>query len=320
MKVNIELLKELERSIDTINPERGKIPIKILGYGELSLVFEIVNDPQHYAYKRSPIFENEKQARKHEYIFREYNRILNEKINIKTPPFDALWFENDDGKIIFYGIQERIPPESVGNKIIHHLGKKEIETLVLKVMRELKKVWTFNKENKILEVGIDGQISNFAILYYDPNKPRVDENSELLYIDTFPPFFRKNGAEAMNMRLLTKALPSYIRGLVNAFFVDDLVGRYYIWRDVVIDLIANFFKEQLPKYLPRLLEIVNDFFNQEATKFEIEPITLEEVQKYYKSDKFIWALMYNLRIFDRYIKTKLFRKKYEFYLPGKIER
>lgn len=320
MEVNIELLKELERSIDTINPECGKIPIKILGYGELSLVFEIVNAPQHYAYKRSPIFENEKQARKHEYIFREYNRILNEEINIKTPPLDVVWFENDDGKIIFYVIQEKIPPESVGNKVIHQVGRKDIETLVFKVMREMKKVWTFNRENKIFEVGLDGQISNFAVLNYNPNKPRVDENSELLYIDIFPPFFRKNGAEAMNMRLLTKALPSYIRGLVTAIFVDDLVGTYYIWRDVAIDLIANFFKEQLPKYIPSLLIVVNDFFKQEATKFEIESITLEEVQKYYKFDKFVWALMYKLRIFDRYIKTKIFRKKYEFYLPGKIER
>ena len=320
MKVNIELLKELERSIDTINPERGKIPLKILGYGELSLVFEIVNDPQNYAYKRSPIFQNEKQARKHEYIFREYNRILNEELNIKTPPFDVVWFENDDGKIIFYAIQEKIPPESVGNKIIHQVGKKDIETLVLKVMREMKKVWTFNKKNKIFEVGLDGQISNFSVLNYDPNKPKVDENFELLYIDTFPPFFRKNGSEAMNMKILTKALPYYIRGLVNAFFVEDLVGRYYIWRDVAIDLIANFFKEQLPHHIPSLIKVVNKFFSQEAGEFEIELITLEEVQKYYKFDKFVWVFMYNLRILDRYVRTKLFRKKYEFYLPEKIRR
>jgi hypothetical protein len=320
MNVNIELLKELERSIDTINPERGKIPIKILGFGELSLVFEILNDPQHYAYKRSPIFENERQAKKHEYIFREYNRILNEEINIKTPPLDVVWFKNDEGRIIFYGIQEKIPADSVGNYLIHHVGQKDVETLILKVMREMKKVWTFNKENRVFEVGLDGQISNFAVLNYDPNNPRIDHNSQLLYIDTFPPFFRKNGTEAMNMRLLTKALPSYIRGLVNAIFVDDLVDRYYIWRDVAIDLIANFFKEQLPKYIPGLLKVVNDFFKQEARMFEIETISLKEIQKYYKFDKFVWALMYNLRIFDRYIKTKLFRKNYEFYLPGKIKR
>lgn len=320
MNVNIELLKELEQSIDTVNPERGKIPLKILGYGELSLVFEIVNDPQNYAYKRTPIFQNEKQARKHKYIFREYNRILNEELNIKTPSFDVVWFENDDGKIIFYAIQEKIPPESVGNKIIHQVGKKDIETLVLKVMREMKKVWTFNKKNRIFEVGLDGQISNFSVLNYDPNKPKVDENSELLYIDTFPPFFRKNGSEAMNMKLLTKALPYYIRGLVNAFFVEDLVGNYYIWRDVAIDLIANFFKEQLPHHIPSLIKVVNKFFSQEASEFEIESITLEEVQKYYKFDKFVWALMYNLRTFDRYVRTKLLRKKYDFYLPEKIKR
>ena len=32
MEINIELLKEFEKTLDTIHPERGKIPIKILGF------------------------------------------------------------------------------------------------------------------------------------------------------------------------------------------------------------------------------------------------------------------------------------------------
>ena len=40
MKVNISLLKKLEKTIDTLNPEKGKIPIKVLGFGEISLNLE----------------------------------------------------------------------------------------------------------------------------------------------------------------------------------------------------------------------------------------------------------------------------------------
>ncbi|MDX1797282.1 MAG: DUF6206 family protein [Candidatus Lokiarchaeia archaeon] len=320
MDVNIDLLKELERTIDTVNPERGKVPIKILGYGEITLVFEIVNDEHNYAYKRLPIFETREQAKKHEHIFREYNRFLNEEINIKTPPLEITWFESDEGKIIFYAIQEKIPSESVGNKVIHEIGTHDTEVLVLKALREMKKVWTFNKENEIFDVGLDGQISNFAVLNYDPNNPKVDENSQLIYVDTVPPFYRKNGDEAMEIELLTKSMPSFIRGLLKLIFLQDLIDRYYDWRLVIIDLVANFFKEQKPELIPSLIKTVNKFLKEEASNFNIEPLTFEEVQKYYKSDKFIWALYQRMRKFDRFIKTKLLRKKYDYYLPGKIER
>jgi len=320
MDINIDLLKELELTIDTVNPEKGKVPIRILGYGEITLVFEIVNDEYNYAYKRLPIFETHEQAKKHEYIFREYNRFLNEEIEIKTPPLEIVWFENTEGKIIFYTIQEKIPSESVGNKVIHQVGNNDTELLVLKALREMKKVWTFNKENKTYDVGLDGQISNFAVIDYDPNNPKVDDNSLLIYIDTVPPFYRKNGVEAMDIELLTKSMPSFIRGLLKLIFLQDLIDRYYDWRLVIIDLVANFFKEQKRELIPSLITTVNKFLKEEVSLFNIKPLTLEEVEKYYKSDKFIWNLYQRMRKFDRFIKTKLLRKKYDYYLPGKIER
>jgi len=70
VKIDIEILKKLERSIDTYNPEKGEVPIKILGFGEISLVFEIVGDPEQIAYKRIPIFENEKQVNRHIWAYK----------------------------------------------------------------------------------------------------------------------------------------------------------------------------------------------------------------------------------------------------------
>ena len=320
MKIDIELLKEFERTIDTIHPETGKIPIKILGFGEISLVFEIIGDPEQLAYKRIPVFDNEKQVRRHIWAYNEYCRTLENEIGLILPEHKVIWFLDDKNQIQFYSIQAKIDPESVGNKIIHHVTDDEVETLVVLVLRELKKVWTLNKEKVDLDVGLDGQISNFVLMDYDSKNPTVNENSKLLYLDTSTPMLRINGVEAMEAELFLNSTPSFLRFLIKAFFIQDVLDRYYDLRLVIIDLLANFFKEQMPKIIPRLIKRVNQFLNEEASEFELEHITFIEVQKYYKSDKMIWVIFQNARRIDRYVKTKLLKKTYDFYLPEKIKR
>ncbi|MFX1480457.1 MAG: DUF6206 family protein [Promethearchaeota archaeon] len=320
MKIDVELLKEFEKTLDTLRPERGKIPIKILGFGEISLVFEILNDPAHLAYKRIPIFDNEKQVKRHIWAYKEYCRILTEEIGLNLPQHDVIWFKNEMDEIKFYCVQQKIDPEAVGNKVIHQVSDKGIETLVLLAMREMKKVWTLNKENKTLEVGLDGQISNFVVVDYDHREPKISEASKLLYLDTSTPLFRRNNIEAMEAELFLKSAPSFLRFLIKALFLEEVVDRYYDWRLVAIDLIANFFKEQKPEIIPRLIKRMNQFFREEAKEFNIGQITFEEVHKYYKNDKMIWVIFQNARRLDRFLKSKLFKKKYDFYLPDKIKR
>ena len=320
MRIDTEVLKKLEQSIDTYNPENGEVPIKILGYGEISLVFEIVGDPKQIAYKRIPIFDNEKQVKRHIWAYNEYNRILIEEVGLNLPEYDVAWFKDEVGKIQFYCVQEKVSSESVGNRVIHEISNEDINTLILLAMRDMKKVWLFSKNHDTIDLGLDGQISNFAIIGYNPNNPKIEADTKLIYFDTSTPMFRKNGIEAMDAELFLKSTPSFLRFLVKAAFLDEVVDRYYDWRLVTIDLIANFFKEQRPELIPGIISIINKFFKEEASEFNMEPITFEEVQKYYKNDKMIWVIFQNARKIDRYIKTKLFKKKYDFYLPGKIKR
>ena len=320
MKIDIEVLKKLEKSIDTSNPEEGEVPIKILGYGEISLVFELLNNPEQIAYKRIPIFDNETQVERHIWAYNEYNRLLKEDVGLNLPEYDVAWFKDEEGKIQFYCVQEKFPAESVGNKVIHKLSDQDIKTLILLVMREMKKVWDYAKNHDTLDLGLDGQISNFAIIGFDPNNPKVDLDTKLIYFDTSTPMFRVDGKEAMEAVLFLKSAPSFLRWLLKALFLEETVGRYYDWRKVTIDLVANFFKEQKPELIPELINLVNKFFKEEAIDFDIEPLTLEEVKKYYKSDSSMWVIFQSVRRFDRFLKTKIFKKKYDFYLPGKIER
>jgi hypothetical protein len=320
MKIDIDLLKEFERSIDTKEPEKGEIPIKILGYGEISLVFEIVGDPEPLAYKRIPIFDNEEQVERFIGAYNEYCKILKEDLGYNLPEHDVVWFRDNKENIQLYCVQKKVPAESVCNKIIHQVSEKEVENLVLLAMREMKKLWSFSKNNEEIYLGLDGQISNFAVMDYDINNPKIREDSKLIYFDTSTPFVRKNGEEAMQFELLLKSAPGFLRGILKAVYLEETVNRYYDWRKVSIDLVANFFKEQREDFVPRLIEVVNTFFKEEASEFEIEPLNFEEIEKYYKSDAKMWSIFQRVRKFDRFIKTKILRKRYPFYLPGKIER
>ena len=321
-----EVLQLLEKSLDTNNPEKGEIPIKLLGFGEISLVFEILSEKtKNLAFKRLPIFDSEEQVEKHIKGYNEYNRLLNDDLHIEVPPSDAAWVYADKKKkkISLYCIQDKISqPDSIGNKIIHKVGIEDVKKLILVILRETKKVWKFNKDNidKGIQIGLDGQISNWALKEFDENDPHVQIDSKLVYIDTSTPMYRINGEDAMEGILFLKSAPSFMRWILKLFFLDEVLDRYYDWRLVTIDLIANFHKEQLAEMIPDLLNVVNEFFASEATEFNIKPITLKEIDKYYKNDKMIWVIFQNFRRFDRFLKTKIFRKKYDFYLPDKIKR
>ena len=320
MNIDVELLKKFEQNIDTMNPEGGTIPIRILGYGEISMVFELIGDPSKLAYKRIPIFDTEAQVERHMRAYNEYNRILKDEVGLTLPDYGVVWFFDDSGTIQFYCVQEQVPYDSIGNRVIHVLREEDILKLVQLVLREMKKVWEFNRKNKELDLGLDGQISNFSVINFNPDDPKVDDNTKLCYLDTSTPMLRVNGVESMQAELLLKSAPSFLRWLLKALFLKETVGRYYDWRKVTIDLVANFFKEQKPELIPELIELVNNFFKEEVNDFGIEPISLEEVKKYYDSDAKMWDLFQKVRKFDRFLKTRVFKKQYPFYLPGEIKR
>ncbi len=323
MQINNKLIQEFEKTIDTNYPDRGNIPIKILGYGEISLVFELIDDLSPIAYKRLPIFESESQVSRHIAAFNKYHEILS-KLGINLPNEDSVWIRSPQQKIVLYCAQERIPSESIGNRILHEkITRKDLKNLLLLIMRKMSKIWLYNHRSKKITVGIDGQISNWSLVGYNPKSPRISENEKLLYLDTSTPMFRINGLDAMEAVLFLKSAPSFLRWLLEALFLDEVVGRYYDFRLVAIDLLANFYKEQKPELIPESINIINDFFSEEVDILNIAPISYKEIHEYYNGffgDKQIWDIFQNARRIDRYLQTRMLRKKYNFYLPGRIKR
>ena len=124
----------------------------------------------------------------------------------------------------------------------------------------------------------------------------------------------------MDTDLFLRSAPSFLAWILKLFFVDEVVGRYYDFRKVIVDLVANFYKEGKPELIPSLVQNINEFLTGEGANLDIKPINTDEINAYYREDAFIWRLYLNMRRLDRFIYTKILRREYPFILPGKIER
>ena len=301
-----ELLYEFEKGLNPQKPAESKIPARIVGYGEISAIFEIEEDNIH-VYKRLPLFDSLSAAQQYQQMYLDYCSML-VKAGLFLPAHNTRIVAVPGRPTALYIAQKKLPDANFGHKLIHHLDDDSSLDLIKHAIREIVKIWDFNSANKPdIELAIDGQLSNWV---------RDSENSQrLCYIDTSTPLFCKQGVEQQNPELLLKSAPGFLRWVIRLFFLQDIMTRYYIPRLVFMDLIANLHKEQKPELIEPAIELVNAKLPRDQAA-----LTKTEVDKYYREDKLIWIVFLGLRRLDRFFTTRLLWKRYEFILPGKIKR
>ena len=322
LQINIELLRQFEKKLDPRFPERSEIPARVLGYGEISTVLEIgTGSERNLAYKRLPMFRTEQEAESYEALYQEYVQVLQERVGLQVAPSDVVRLVDEQkGRIVVYIVQEKLPFEAIGHRAIHRLLPGDVKKLVLAVLRETAKVFDFNRQHRDkLKVGFDGQISNWAIVNFDPEAPGLDDEIELMYFDTSAPFVCKDGKEQLDPELFLRSAPSFLVWILRLFFLEDVMTRYYDFRQVTVDLVANFYKEQRSDLVPDLVDTINGFFSAGIRDGDFKPVTVDEIRVYYREDAWIWRLYLAFRKVDRSL-HRLLGKNYVYVLPGKIKR
>lgn len=321
LEIDLDTLREFERGLDPRHPDQSRLPARVLGYGEISTVFAIdMEGMRGLAFKRLPIFRTEAEMAQYQATYEEYNRLLEEKIALSLPLHGHAAFLTDTGRPIFYIVQQELPALSIGNRAIHLLSHQDTLLLVHRVLQELCKVWEFNHRQDRWQVGIDGQISNWAIDGFDVEHPQMEEQARLYYMDTSTPLFRVQGVEQLNPELFLRSAPFFLAWILRLFFLEDVVNRYYDFHRVAVDLVANFYKEQRPDLIPDAVKVVNETFTRDVAHLDVPPISEKEVQAYYREDAFIWSFYLAARKVDRFLCTKLLRREYPYILPEKIKR
>jgi len=319
--IDTGLLERFERGLNPRRPDESVVPARVLGYGEISTVFEIEGGGREdLALKRMPIFRTADELERYEQVFMEYNRILTDEVGLKLPGTAHTVVDDHLGRPVFFIAQRKLQPLSIGNEAIHLLPEQDVRRLIRAVLEQLEKVWSFSRAHEDVKLGIDGQISNWAIDGFEPGAARLPEALDLVYLDTSTPFIRLGGVEQLEPELFLRSAPSFLRWLLRWLFLQDVMDRYYDARLVAIDLIANFYKEQLPQYIAGLIETANEFLSTALYGAEFEQITEKQVRSYYREDALIWRLYLLMRKLDRFIHTRILRKDYPYILPGKIKR
>ncbi len=311
--VDHKLLADFEDRLDPAFPEKSGIQPTILGYGEISSSFVIEQMPD-IAFKRMPPFPGRDAAEEYRRIVDIYCRHLKEDCGVKVLPHTTHRIENRFGEHIVYVAQPRLEAETIGNLRLKQKDFRYMAAMVARVADRILAVGRKNRDGFGLSIGIDGQISNWCFL------GEASALEEPLYFDITTPLFRVNGSEQLDIRVFLKSIPSGLVWLVKWKFLQEILDRYYDTRQVLIDLAANFHKEGRQDMIDEAIAVINGRVERVGLTPPVASLTRDEVDSYYKNDAFIWALLLSLRRADRFICTRLLRRRYNFILPGKIER
>jgi hypothetical protein len=115
-------------------------------------------------------------------------------------------------------------------------------------------------------VGIDGQVSNWAI-----------EGDDLVYLDVTTPLLRDETRwQRVDLDLFIASLPWAVRQPVRRFLLGEILSHYHAPRPVLLDAVGNLHKEKLEIAIPALLDAGSAVVDP--------PIGADEARKYYRWD------------------------------------
>ncbi len=305
LTIDHDLLVRFEEKLNPADIASSPVKARLVGYGEISAIF-VLEGNESVVFKRLPIFDTVEEAKRYIENFNIYCGHLSDA-GLRLPEQETDIVELPGRPVSLYIAQSAFPDERICNRKLLSLGKNEGVDLVLSVAREIKRVWEYNDSKKgEIELSLDGQISNWAC---------SNKEESFSYLDTSTPLYRVGGIEQFNPEPLLQSSPPGLRWILKQFFLDDVMNRYYSFEAVITDLIANLYKEQKPDLIPPVVEAITSEYEELKGK-----ISLKSVESYYREDKLIWTLFLSFRRIDRFLKTRVFGKRYEFILPGKIKR
>lgn len=304
-----KILGEFEASLDLFNPEGGAFGCKVLDYGEVSVVLTLEAIPGK-ALKRMSGFASKEETADYMAAVLRYIGLLTAR-GVSVLPTSCIAV-HEPGHVV-YLVQPLVPKEQIGNSL---LRTADADSLARVIESTLDSIVLYLRSNKSapdgVEVAADSQLSNW---YFE----KVGEKPQL--VDIGSPIVRKNGKVHAYADTLYRSFPWPLNpvlkwvGVVEGYFND-----YFDCRLAILDMLGNFIKEKAADRLPEGVAVINRWLARQPEKDEIAPFTVEDAHGYYGKDAFLLELMWQVRRATRFTRTRIFRKRYDYILPGKIDR
>lgn len=289
----VEELERLERAMLLAFETGAEDHLEIVSYGEMSVVVRWRWDGGQAVCKRLPAFDTVERADRYREHFSTYLERLRGG-GIDVAPSELMDLPRTGGGRVLYCIQPEYPAEGLLPKVLGRVRPAEAVELYLQVVELIRR-------NVGPVLGLDAQLSNWVL-----------DGGRLHYLDVTTPMLRdERGRSLLDARLFLAAAPPGVRKLLELFLLESIVDRYHSPRDVVLDVLANLYKEQLGSLIEPLLRSTPDWISP--------AIDERELRRYYRADARVWRLWQAARRADRWW-HRVRNKPYPFLLPPKIER
>jgi hypothetical protein len=288
-------LAELERTVRRAFETGDDAELRILGYGEITLVLGSPADQPTSACKRLPVFRDARAAAAYRAMFDRYLHHLGAS-GVVPVPSELVELPGPEDTVVAYVVQPVLSPASLAPEILRAAEPDPDHPVLAGICAAVPTV--VDDRN-----GLDGQVSNWALL----------DDGQLAYLDvTTPMLFDANGRTELDLDLFLAAYPWLLRPPIGRFVAPDVIGAYRYPHHVLLDLAGNLLKERLEPWLPAAVTAANRLLDR--------PISEDEARRYYRSDARLWELMLRLRRADRWWQRRVRRRPYPFLLPGPVAR
>jgi Family of unknown function (DUF6206) len=289
-----QVLQRLEAGLDPAHPDG----VTVLAHGEISAAL-VVPGLEGRVAKRMSGFADHPMARAYCELVGDYIAALRGD-GISVVDTEVVLVDRPARTPVVYLVQPLVT--DLGHERLHSVSDAELDEMVTSV---LDRVWTLHLRTEAPEVAIDAQLSNWS--FTDARDP--------VLLDVGTPFMRRNGQHLFDVEIVLSAMPpgirSYYRRGVAAAYMDD----YFSPRTVAVDLLGNFIKERATSRLTEGIAATNDWLAGHG----LEQVGRSEVDEYYRKDAAALELFLRVRRVDRAVR-RLFRRDYDFILPGRVAR
>jgi hypothetical protein len=295
-QTDIEALEAaVQRSLETLDLSA----LSILGYGEITTVFRLDTSVGAFACKRFPVFYEQAAAEAHRELVGRYVEELGATgLRVLESSFMAVPLPG--GRIALYLVQPILDPSRIGPAFFRSLDVGSATERFGEILHALK--------GSVSErLAPDGQLSNWVFL---------DEG--LAYLDISTPFIRgADGRELCDWEVLSSSvLGGLLRPLRPYYFskIPETVAFYYSRRGQVLDFLGNLRKERLDHLIEAFLPVANEVLELS------EPVTYEDVKRYYNGNADFYALLMIFFRANRLFHRWILRQTYPNFIPPKIAR
>lgn len=282
-------VERLDSAIEAAIHAGAPRDLRVLGYGELTLVIGWPTEEPVVAVKRLPPFTDADHLHAYAGLLDRYVAILDDR-GISVAHTEIRAHSGPHGSVRAYLVQPLVPRERHLNVVLQHAEEAWVREILGRVVESVHRCTDD-------VVGFDAQAANWWV-----------ENGSLGYFDISTPMLRDpDGREQLDVSLFLSVYP-WIARPVLARIAPGVMAQYHDPRTVLLDFASNLHKEGLDRWVPTVLQTANDRLEH--------PLIATDVSRYFRQDKLLWAPMQFLRLADRGWQRHVRRRPYPLLLPS----